>query len=331
MVEGVEETWENLQLIFETLGFPSTELCGIKFVSDCKLLAIMLGIQGCSATHPCPYGECHMELDGQKRGTCGRWTVWRRGPMRTLASIQSHYEAWCSETGEDKKRLPDYKSCQYPPVDLYGWEYQNEKILILYTPMPLHMLLGAGNSCLRMLEATYKDFHMFYKMWGITKGSYDVAGKDLKILLSDDCLLEMNMILGDDEDSHMVVEYLAAILRLYKTCVQKDLGVEFSWVEDVENFKQKFQALHLNESFRLRESLKIHILKEHLSDYFILTGESLACSNDEFVESAHSHVRKQEEKINMRMTKQLSGKRKRKKSLTLISWINEKNKKFKKS
>ena len=75
-----------------------------------------------------------------------------------------------------------------------------------------------------MLEDTYEDFHKFYDMWGIKKGSYDIAGRDLKILLSDECLMEMNMILGDDEDSHMVVEYLAAILRLYRTCVQKDLG-----------------------------------------------------------------------------------------------------------
>ena len=127
-----------------------------------------------------------MELDGEKRGTCSRWTEWERGTVRTLANLQSNYEAWCAETGEDKKRLPDYKSCQYPPIDLYGWEYQDEKILVLYTPMPLHLLLGSGNSCLRMLEDTYQDFHKFYEMWGVSKVSFDFSGRDLKVLLSDD-------------------------------------------------------------------------------------------------------------------------------------------------
>ena len=329
IADDVDESWENLQLIFETLGFPNSDLSGIKFVSDCKLLSIMLGIQGCSSTHPCPYGECFMELDGEKRGTCSRWTEWKRGTVRTLANLQSNYEAWCAETGEDKKRLPDYKSCQYPPIDLYGWEYQDEKILVLYTPMPLHLLLGSGNSCLRMLEDTYQDFHKFYEMWGVSKVSFDFSGRDLKVLLSDDCLQEMNLILGDNEDSHMVVDYLAAILRLYRTCVQKDLGVDMDWLQDVDNFKVKFRALHLNENFRLRESLKIHILCEHLQDYFILTGETLAQTNDEFCESAHSYVRRQEEKHGLRMTKQHSGSRKRMKSLRLITIVNEKNKKFK--
>ena len=49
-------------------------------------------------------------------------------------------------------------------------------------------------------------------MWGLSKGSYDITGRDLKALLSEDCLKEMNLILGDDDDSHMVVDFWASIL-----------------------------------------------------------------------------------------------------------------------
>ena len=77
--------------------------------------------------------------------------------------------------------------------------------------------------------------------------------------------------------------------------MRSSLGDDFDWVDDVENFRKKFEALHLNENFRLRESLKIHILKEHLDDFFILTGETMATTNDELVESAHQMVRRQEE------------------------------------
>ena len=65
--------------------------------------------------------------------------------------------------------------------------------------------------------------------------------------------------------------------------MRSSLGDDFDWVDDVENFREKFEALHLYENFRLRESLKIHILKEHLDDFFFLTGETMATTNDELV------------------------------------------------
>ena len=90
-----------------------------------------------------------------------------------------------------KDLLKDLMSVEHPPIDLfYGWEYKDKKILVLYTPCPLHLLLGAGNDAMKILEKAYqypKKFSdlmggipnpilYFYEMMGFKKGSYDWTG-----------------------------------------------------------------------------------------------------------------------------------------------------------
>ena len=43
--------------------------------------------------------------------------------------------------------------------------------------------------------------------------------------------------------------------------------------------------------FQFESSLKVHIIAEHLSEYFELTGRTLLKSSDQFVEAAHHKVK----------------------------------------
>ena len=107
MVDDVCETTSNLGLILEKLGFPLPNP-DIEFVSDIKLLLLVLGLHGSSAMHSCPY--CHgyrarwdaKEKVWKKIGTGGRWIA---GELRTCRTIQDWYERWMAETEGDAKLL----------------------------------------------------------------------------------------------------------------------------------------------------------------------------------------------------------------------------------
>ena len=46
----------------------------------------------------------------------------------------------------------------------------------------------------------------------------------------------------------------------------------------------------------LNESLKIHLIKDHMYDYFELTGQTLLRVSDEVTEAAHSALRIHDER-----------------------------------
>ena len=46
------------------------------------------------------------------------------------------------------------------------------------------------------------------------------------------------------------------------------------------------------EDFGLTMPLKVHIIVDHLSDYFELEGSTLRHTNDQFIEVCHAKVKK---------------------------------------
>ena len=62
----------------------------------------------------------------------------------------------------------------------------------------------------------------------------------------------------------------------------------------LENFENTWDILR--DSFNLSESLKIHIIKDHLYDTFELSGESLLKASDEMTEATHSRLRIHDER-----------------------------------
>ena len=90
------------------MGFPLPDSEDTKFVADLKLLLMVLGLHGTSATHSCPFcmaSRARWDAKKQKwvkTGGAGRWLM---GEPRTLSNILQWYEAWMRETGGDESRL----------------------------------------------------------------------------------------------------------------------------------------------------------------------------------------------------------------------------------
>ena len=185
MASGVVESYANMRKIFGVLGFP-VQVSSMKFVSDFKLLNLVLGLQSCSSTHSCPYSECWREFKdkpGVKTGKQGKDIKWCKGiRSRTLTTIQEMFELWMEETEGDTSKLPNYMSCQHPPLDIFTWdEHCDEEIVRNYVPALLHCLLGCGNKALQCVSLRYPDeYKQFCENMGLWKSSWDFTGKKLQ-------------------------------------------------------------------------------------------------------------------------------------------------------
>ena len=80
-------------------------------------------------------------------------------------------------------------------------------------------------------------------------------------------------------------------LRIYLKCSefqQEELDIgEAKGV--LTNFTEHWKILR--DKFNLSESLKIHIINDHMLDYFEFTGKTLLTVSDEITEAAHSALR----------------------------------------
>ena len=107
-VDDIPESTNNLNIIFERLGFPLPPSKDLKFVSDLKLLLMVLGLHGTSCTHNCPFCMAHRaRWDARRKkwvktGGAGRWMS---GEPRTLRNILEWYEKWMTETGGNEAKL----------------------------------------------------------------------------------------------------------------------------------------------------------------------------------------------------------------------------------
>ena len=128
---------------------------------------------------------------------------------------------------------------------------------------------------------------------------------------------ELLRILGeDDEDSIAMVEYLRSIRILYYTCVKRELDqTNFSYTTDVANFRSSFEEVH--KRWQVKETLKIHILREHILEFFIDTQETMNTTNDQGPEAKLYDNRHTEEEHGLVMKQVTKGKVKAKKKKTL--------------
>ena len=121
---------------------------------------------------------------------------------------------------------------------------------------------------------------------------------------------------------------MRSILKLHKICLAKELnGETMEHVDHLETFKDCFERVH-NSPFEVPENLKCHVVREHLAEYFAITGETMAMSYDGHHEAMHGHVRRKEELHGLKHGDD-AGPASGGKLLTLHKFVNNANKKFK--
>ena len=86
------------------------------------------------------------------------------------------------------------------------------------------------------------------------------------------------------------------------------------------DFRQKFMVMF--EKYNLSWTLKIHVILDHYSTYFEKAGKTMWHTNGEFPESAHSTLRKHEERHGFKVKKGLGSQGHVKKSARSLSQLN---------
>ena len=131
------------------------------------------------------------------------------------------------------------------------------------------MLLGPVNAALRniKIECNIEDFLKKYHMKGSGIGG-DFNGPTIKSLINnEERLSELCEIIG--EENH---EYIIHLKDIHEVATRKIVVIDVA-KEFLTNFNKNWTSLR--NMFDLNESLKIHLIKDHMYDYFELTGQTL--------------------------------------------------------
>ena len=169
---------------------------------------------------------------------------------------------------------------------------------------------------------------MFYESNSFKKGGGpggDFTGKVLRQMISEESLAELERLLGEEQGA-VWIRYLAAIREIHKVLVKENL--DDSYEDKVQEFQDSFNDC--NEEWGLHETLKVHILAHHVSDFLALEGITCWSTNDELVESCHALLERRMLRHGLKNTKNLTGTFKRKESLMSLNISNAKNKRYKK-
>ena len=151
----------------------------------------------------------------------------------------------------------DYFSCKNPPLDIFDESLWDIPVLELFSPMPLHLKLGAANDCLELLEGIFVDqMKAFYEDHRFEKG--DTAGQKftgvtLSEIMSEEKLAILSLMLGPP--GAVFIDYLAALRELLAECNKEQVSEEEIYMGKVETYRLAFEAMH--GAWGLSETIKV--------------------------------------------------------------------------
>ena len=153
----------------------------------------------------------------------------------------------------------EYFSCKNPPLDIYDESLWDIPVLELFSPMPLHLKIGAANDCLEIMEVIFEQQMLqFYDDNKFKKG--DSAGKKflgitLSQIMSEEKLTILSLLLGPPGD--VFIAYLAALRELLVECNREEVSEEEIYMGKVESYRQAFEAMH--GAYGLSETIKVQL------------------------------------------------------------------------
>ena len=285
-VDDIPENYCNLSIILDKLKVHLLKHHH-KFVSDLKLGNIVLGLMECGSRHGCPHCKGKKNKDG----------VWQKGDPRDLENLASDHTMWEDNSGK-KNELKEYFNVQHAPLlqtptaKLLENDYSETSTLSLLPIPGLHVIkLGPVNALWKGLSkhcVTQEiDLTAFEIMIHVTK-----TDRQKKEFQGPECNLVLNNLnlLRDflPQNLHTFVDALEQIKDIYR--MAHATTVEIDHREKIELFRNTWLTLMQDHGQTM--PLKVHIILDHLSDYFELESKTLRNTNDQFIEACHSKVRK---------------------------------------
>ena len=218
--------------------------------------------------------------------------VWEKADLRHLEDLIEDFTLWEEESGL-RQQLKEYNNVQHVPLlqtptaKLLDNDHSDTLTLTLTPPPPLHVIkLGPVNHLWNNLSK-HHDVQHIEKMLCLTKSDKQkkaFQGPECDIILRNLDFLQACL----PERLHTFVEALRQVAIVYKISTAK--SVVSNHREILEKFKLTW--ITLMENFGITMPLKVHIIVDHLSDYFELEHQTLRDTNDQFIEACHAKVRK---------------------------------------
>ena len=271
-VSKVKETHHNMAVLMEL-----TKLNEVDYVMsmDLKLTNIMIRICSHSARYPCPYGECFKDDNGN----------WHKGRDRTGFNIKENRAKWIrSSAGRkiNRANLKDYMNCENDPL----LDKVEDPIIKLIPPPALHtILLGPVNHVYRGLQKVYPKVAQTISNLHIQQAKYhgqNFEGNQCRALLRKIEYLQIPDCFKEFKDVFL------AIKDIHTLSNQPILSCNYHKV--IDNFRQAWYRLR--STYTISTTPKIHILLDHLEDYFDETDMTLLNVLDELVENMHQFLHK---------------------------------------
>ena len=283
-VDDIPETYDNLSIILDKLKVHLIKY-NHKFVSDLKLGNILLGVMECGSRHGCPHCKGKKDKDG----------VWQKGDPRDLENLISDHTMWEDNSGK-KEELKDFFNVKHAPLlqtpsaKLLENDFSHTSTLSLLPIPGLHVIkLGPVNALWKGLAKHLDDLDLetIEILIGVTRSDRqknEFAGPECNLILSKlDTLRDLL-----PENLHIFVDALKQVKEIYR--IAHATTVEVDHREKIELFRNTW--LTLMRDYGQTMPLKIHLILDHLSDYFEMEGKTLRNTNDQFIESCHAKVRK---------------------------------------
>ena len=285
----VPELYTNLKEIFKHIDLSSFDWTGS---SDIKMILIIIGKDQASCRHACPYCEDKAP-----------WTS--HSHLNTLGSLRAWHKKWV-EDGSDPKMKKNYQNMANLPL-LEGDD--EDLILLLFVPPPLHLLLGITDKLLvEICKNVFKNqvigekfMRRFFKENNIT-----VEGKRGGKLNGNSCRDLLNALdnLERSFQQHSLEVYIKGLpfinaLRKFNAVRVKTFGLELEegWAEAIQDFEKAYRDIRNKDDKPISVTPKAHITFAHLKDFFDLqegekVGKGLGYWSEQALEASHANFKK---------------------------------------
>ena len=155
LATGVPENYNNVSLLLKKLNLRKFKY-SYKFVSDFKLLSIILGLSPSNSIHMCPYCDGYREdANGNPTNKKGDF---KKGNHRDLGWLFYNNARIRIQRMRGKKvEAKNHRNCIHEPIIIRGARgllgHSKCPILFAFPPDPLHtVLLGSPNDLFKILE-----------------------------------------------------------------------------------------------------------------------------------------------------------------------------------
>lgn len=298
IVPRIKETYDNFKILVELTKLNEIPF---KFVGDLKLVLLVNGQQTATAFYPCPY--CFVTLNELKSYDKMIEENYIRSDdknldLKTYKHLKDDYFKFKS-LGNDKKKAKECHSTINHPLFIEDGTTEDDNLYVLQKCIPpeLHLLQGFVNhlfwdGIVKIEEIGKERALLWPNKLGISHKSYQgdiFEGNQCRKLLKEADKLQDPKLYGL-AGPFRLQPYIAAFKAMNKI-VEKCFAAKKADITDFnKNLKELREAL---KSTEISQTLKIHIILEHLEEAIIfLNNDGLGLWSEQAGESVHSEFNK---------------------------------------